>query len=104
MIDALRATSDVAAPSAICKDRQRKLVEDQIGVFLLTQHSLQAFRKCLDGFTWVPTQSFEFNFQTMKGVGRKYLTPDRLTQARRAHPGRKCWRLSNRTRCLRPNP
>lgn len=68
MIDAARATADVDEQNAIYKDLQRKLVEDQVGVFLLTQRSQQAFHKCLEGFTWVPLQSFEFNFHTMKWV------------------------------------
>ncbi len=68
MIDAARATSDVEEQNAIYRDLQRKLVEDQVGVFLLTQRSQQAFHNCLQGFTWVPMQSFEFNFHTMKWV------------------------------------
>ena len=68
MIDEARATSDVAKQNEIYQALQRKLVEDQVGVFLLTQRSQQAFHRCLDGFTWVPMQSFEFNFHTMKWV------------------------------------
>lgn len=68
MIDEARATSDVAKQNEIYKTLQRKLVEDQVGVFLLTQQSQQAFHNCLQGFTWVPMQSFEFNFHTMKWV------------------------------------
>lgn len=68
MIDAARATPDVAEQNTIYQNLQRRLVEDQVGVYLLTQRSQQAFHKCLDGFTWVPMQSFEFNFHTMKWV------------------------------------
>lgn len=68
IIDRARSTSDVAEQNAIYKDLQRKLVDRQTDVFLLTQRSQQAFHKCLDGFTWVPMQSFEFNFHTMKWV------------------------------------
>ncbi len=68
MIEAARATSDVAEQNAIYKDMQRKLVEDQVDVFLLTQRSQQAFHNCLQGFTWVPMQSFEYNFHKMKWV------------------------------------
>ena len=68
MIDEARATSDVAQQNEIYKALQRKLVDEQVGVFLLTQRSQQAFHKCLQGFTWVPMQSFEFNFHTMKWV------------------------------------
>ncbi|MEM1430022.1 MAG: ABC transporter substrate-binding protein [Pseudomonadota bacterium] len=66
MIDEARMTGDVAAQNEIYKTLQRKLVDDQVAVFLLTQRSQQAFHNCLDGFTWVPMQSFEFNFHTMK--------------------------------------
>ena len=68
MIDEARATSDVTKQNEIYKTLQHKLVEDQVGVFVLTQQSQQAFHKCLQGFTWVPMQSFEFNFHTMKWV------------------------------------
>ncbi len=68
MIDEARATSDVTKQNEIYKTLQRKLVDDQVGVFLLTQRSQQAFHECLQGFTWVPMQSFEFNFHTMKWV------------------------------------
>ena len=68
MIDAARATADVAEQNAIYQDLQRQLVEDQVAVFLLTQRSQQAMHECLQGFTWVPMQSFEFNFHTMKWV------------------------------------
>lgn len=68
MIDEARSTGDVAAQSEIYKKIQRRLVDQQSDVFLLTQTSQQAFSKCVDGFTWVPMQSFEFNFHTMKWV------------------------------------
>ncbi len=68
MIDEARATSDVDRQNEIYKALQRKLVDDQVAVFLLTQRSKQAFHKCLQGFTWVPMQSFEFNFHTMQWV------------------------------------
>lgn len=68
MIDEARSTADVGAQSAIYKDIQRKLVDQQSDVFVLTQTSQQAFSDCVDGFTWVPMQSFEFNFHTMKWV------------------------------------
>ena len=68
MIDEARATSDVARQNEIYKALQHKLVDEQVDVFLLTQRNQQAFHKCLDGFTWVPMQSFEYNFHTMKWV------------------------------------
>ncbi len=67
-IDEARGTGDVAAQNAIYKQIQRKLVDNQSDVFLLTQQSQQAFSNCIEGFTWVPMQSFEFNFHTMKWV------------------------------------
>ncbi|WP_424929436.1 ABC transporter substrate-binding protein [Amaricoccus tamworthensis] len=68
MIEAARETSDVDAQNAIYQDLQRRLVEDQVDVFVLTQRSQQAMHECLQNFTWVPMQSFEFNFHTMKWV------------------------------------
>lgn len=68
MIDKARGTADIDAQNAIYKDLQRKLVDEQVGVFLLTQRSQQAFSNCIEGFSWVPMQSFEFNFHNMKWV------------------------------------
>jgi len=68
MIDEARATADVETQNEIYRALQQKLVDEQVAVFLLTQRSQQAFHECLQGFTWVPMQSFEFNFHTMKWV------------------------------------
>ena len=68
MIDEARGTSDLAAQNEIYKEIQRTLVDQQSDVYLLTQTSQQAMSDCIDGFTWVPMQSFEFNFHTMKWV------------------------------------
>lgn len=68
MIDEARGTGDVAAQSEIYKQIQRRLVDQQSDVFILTQTSQQAMSDCVDGFTWVPMQSFEFNFHTMRWV------------------------------------
>jgi peptide/nickel transport system substrate-binding protein len=68
MIDAARATVDIDAQNRIYRDLQARLVEDQVAVFLLTQRSKQAFHECLQNFVWVPMQSFEFNFHTMKWI------------------------------------
>lgn len=68
MIDAARGTADIAEQNRIYKEIQARLVDQQSDVFLLTQRSQQAFNKCLDGFSWVPMQSFEFNFYNMKWV------------------------------------
>ena len=68
MIDAARGTADIAKQNEIYKDIQARLVDQQSDVFLLTQRSQQAFSNCLEGFSWVPMQSFEFNFYNMKWV------------------------------------
>jgi len=68
LIDKARGTASVAEQNEIYKELQRKLVDGQSDVYLLTQRSQQAFHECLQGFTWVPMQSFEFNFHTMKWV------------------------------------
>lgn len=68
LIDEARGTGDVAAQSEIYKKIQRMLVDQQSDVFVLTQTSQQAFSQCMDGFTWVPMQSFEFNFHTMRWI------------------------------------
>ncbi|MEX0345208.1 MAG: ABC transporter substrate-binding protein [Rhizobiaceae bacterium] len=66
MIDEARGTADIAKQNQIYKDIQARLVDQQSDVFLLTQRSQQAFSNCMDGFAWVPMQSFEFNFYNMK--------------------------------------
>ncbi len=68
MIDAARGTADIDEQNRIYKDIQARLVDQQSDVFLLTQRSQQAFSNCMDGFSWVPMQSFEFNFYNMKWV------------------------------------
>jgi len=67
-IDDARGTGDVANQNEIYKKIQQKLTDNQSDVYVLTQRSQQAFSDCLDGFTWVPMQSFEFNFHTMNWV------------------------------------
>ncbi len=64
-IDEARGTGDVATQNEIYKKIQQKLTDNQSDVYVLTQRSQQAFSDCLGGFTWVPMQSFEFNFHTM---------------------------------------
>ncbi|MDE3175431.1 MAG: ABC transporter substrate-binding protein [Pseudomonadota bacterium] len=62
MIDAARATGDQDARNKIYKELQAKLIADQSDVFLETQTVRHAMDKCLDGFAYVPMQSFEYNF------------------------------------------
>lgn len=68
LIDDARGTADIDEQNRIYQELQKTLAENQSDVFVLTQTSQQAFHRCLDGFTWVPMQSFEFNFHTMKWV------------------------------------
>ena len=68
MIDQARETGDIEEQNAIYKELQKRLVEQQSDVFLLTQTSQIAMSDCLDNFVWLPLQSFEFNFHTMKWV------------------------------------
>ena len=68
LIDEARGTADVDRQNEIYKQIQHILVDNQSDVYLLTQTSQQGFSNCMDGFTWVPMQSFEFNFHTMKWV------------------------------------
>lgn len=67
-IDEARGTGSVDAQNAIYKKIQQKLTDNQSDVYVLTQRGQQAFSNCLEGFTWMPMQSFEFNFHTMKWV------------------------------------
>jgi peptide/nickel transport system substrate-binding protein len=60
MIDAARATGDVAAQAKIYKELQQKLIDDQTDVFLETQIVRHAMDKCLDGYVPVPMQSFDY--------------------------------------------
>ena len=62
MIDEARGTGDTAKQAEIYKNLQRKLVELQPDVFLLTQTVQHAMDKCLTGFAAVPMQSFDYDF------------------------------------------
>ncbi|MGR3592531.1 MAG: ABC transporter substrate-binding protein [Limimaricola soesokkakensis] len=62
MIAASRAETDTEARNGIYQDIYRKLVEDQRSVWLLTQERRHAVSTCLEGFEWVPMQSWEFDF------------------------------------------
>lgn len=66
MIDAARATGDVAARDKIYKELQQKLIDDQVDVFLETQIVRHAMDKCLDGYVPVPMQSFDYAFHKYK--------------------------------------
>jgi len=62
MIDAARATGDMAEQVKIYKELQKKIVELQPDVFLLTQRVQHAMDKCLVGFKAIPMQSFDYDF------------------------------------------
>jgi peptide/nickel transport system substrate-binding protein len=62
LIDQARAETDVAKQNAIYKELQKKLVADQSDVYLLASNERQAMHKCLDGYKWLPIQSFGYNF------------------------------------------
>jgi peptide/nickel transport system substrate-binding protein len=62
MIDAARATGDVAEQAAIYKDLQARLAEMGATVPLLAQTVQHAMDKCLQGFQAVPMQSFDYDF------------------------------------------
>lgn len=62
MIDEARGTGDIAKQAEIYKALQKKLVEIQPDVFLLTQTVQHAMDKCLTGFSAVPMQSFDYDF------------------------------------------
>ena len=62
LIDKARQETDVAKQNATYKELQHKLVDDQSDVYLLASYERQAMHKCLDGYTWIPIQSFGYNF------------------------------------------
>ncbi len=66
LIEAARATGDVAAQAEIYKDLQQKLIDQQVDVFLETQVVRHAMDKCLDGYVPVPMQSFDYAFHKYK--------------------------------------
>lgn len=62
MIDAARATGDVAEQAVIYKDIQRNLMDRMVSVPLLAQTVQHAMDNCLLGFKAVPMQSFDYDF------------------------------------------
>lgn len=62
LIDEARGTSDAAKQVEIYKTLQRKLVELQPDVFLLTLNAQIAMDKCLTGYKFVPMQSVPYDF------------------------------------------
>ncbi|MCC7320900.1 MAG: ABC transporter substrate-binding protein [Rubellimicrobium sp.] len=62
LIDAARATGDVAEQARIYKELQANLADLMVSVPLLAQTQQHAMDNCLTGFEPVPMQSFEFDF------------------------------------------
>ncbi|MDN2567038.1 ABC transporter substrate-binding protein [Aquibium sp. A9E412] len=62
LIDKSRETVEREARNAIYKEIQAKLHERQSDVFLLTQKKRFAANNCLQGYAWVPMQSWDTDF------------------------------------------
>ncbi|MCP5001310.1 MAG: ABC transporter substrate-binding protein [Hyphomicrobiales bacterium] len=62
LIDESRSTTDPAKQNELYKAIQQKLHEMQSDVFLLTQKKRFAANKCLQGYAWVPMQSWDTDF------------------------------------------
>jgi peptide/nickel transport system substrate-binding protein len=62
LIDAARATGDVAEQAELYKEVQRRLADQMVSVPLLAQTVQHAMDTCLDGFNAVPMQSFDYDF------------------------------------------
>jgi peptide/nickel transport system substrate-binding protein len=62
LIDEARSTGDTAKQAELYKQLQKKLVDMQSDVYLLTQNVQHAMDKCLTGFKAVPMQSFDYDF------------------------------------------
>ncbi|MBW8636125.1 ABC transporter substrate-binding protein [Hoeflea sp. WL0058] len=62
LIDKSRQTTDIAEQNMLYKEIQQKLYDRQSDVFLLTQKKRFAANKCLQGYAWVPMQSWDTDF------------------------------------------
>lgn len=62
LIDASRNEIDLDARNAIYQQTFKKLVEDQRSIWLLAQQRTYAINSCLKGYTWVPMQSWAFDY------------------------------------------
>jgi peptide/nickel transport system substrate-binding protein len=70
-IEAARDTSDLGEQARIYKNLQKDLVDLQPDVLLLTQRVQHAMDKCLDGYAYVPMQSFDYNMHNYKWTCKK---------------------------------
>lgn len=66
LINAGRSTAKKDEQVQIYRDLQKKIIDLQPDVFLLTQIVRHAMDKCLTGFDPVPMQSFAYNFSLYK--------------------------------------
>ena len=62
LIDAARATADIAEQAEIYRELQGILMDKMVSVPLLAQTVQHAMDTCLDGFVPVPMQSFDYDF------------------------------------------
>lgn len=62
LIDAARRTADVDEQIAIYHELQAKIMDMQPNAFLGLQKVQHAVHTCLDGFQYIPMQSFDYNF------------------------------------------
>ncbi len=62
LIDESRSTTDPTKQNDLYKQIQQKLHDMQSDVFLLTQKKRFAANKCLQGYAWVPMQSWDTDF------------------------------------------
>ncbi|MEQ8449383.1 MAG: ABC transporter substrate-binding protein [Nitratireductor sp.] len=62
LIDKSRGETDVEARNAIYKEIQQKLHDRQSDIYLLTQKKRFAANSCLQGYAWVPMQSWDTDF------------------------------------------
>ena len=62
LIDKSRLTTDLDEQNMLYKELQQKLYDRQSDVFLLTQKKRFAANKCLQGYAWVPMQSWDTDF------------------------------------------
>jgi peptide/nickel transport system substrate-binding protein len=70
-IESARDSSDLSEQANIYKNLQKDLIDLQPDVFLLTQRVQHAMDKCLDGYAYVPMQSFEYNMRNYKWTCKK---------------------------------
>ncbi len=70
LIEGARATGDAAAQGKLYKELQKKLIDMQSDVFIETQLVRHAMDKCLDGYAYVPMQSFDYAFHKYKWTCR----------------------------------